>query len=371
VCRLPSVSEPKPLNPVERRHLEALSDEIGIMQHARGPRPDPLHGYCTDDVARALQVDLLQQRAIGWEPVAESAWRHLRFLEEAFDKTTGRFRNFRNIDGSWRAGVASEDSQGRAMLALGDTMGAAPDRTMAQRAGVLFAQALPMAKGVRALRARASVMLALDAAVRIESTQVTLAAYDELARRLTARFERAVTPTWPWPEGRVTYENALLPRALIAAGSWFGSASMLGIGVRTLDWLVAEQTAPAGHFSPIGNGWWARGGEKSRFDQQPIEATATLLAAETAFTATGDVTHQKVMERAYAWFLGGNDLGIDIAEPRRGAGYDGLTRDGINTNQGAESTLMWLMALEHIRAMRAGDSSGRALDASLVTASIG
>lgn len=359
-----------PLHPVVRSHIQAMSDEIGIMQHASGPRPDPLHGYCTDDVARALQVDLLHQREIGWEPVAESAWRNLRFLEEAFDKTPGRFRNFRNADGAWRAGVASEDSQARAMLALGDAM-AAPDDGMAQRARVLFAQALPMAKGVRALRARASVMLALDAAVRIESSQATVAAYDELARRLTARFERAVTPTWPWPETRVTYENALLPRALIAAGSWFGTASMVGIGVRTLDWLVEAQTAPAGHFSPIGNGWWAMDGDKSRFDQQPIEATATLLAAETAFTATGAVAYRNVMERAYAWFLGGNDLGIDVAEPDRGASHDGLTADGINANQGAESTLMWLMALERVRAIRPGEPSGRALDTTLVQTSVG
>ena len=182
-----------PLHPVVRSHIQAMSDEIGIMQHASGPRPDPLHGYCTDDVARALQVDLLHQREIGWEPVAESAWRNLRFLEEAFDKTPGRFRNFRNADGAWRAGVASEDSQARAMLALGDAM-AAPDDGMAQRARVLFAQALPMAKGVRALRARASVMLALDAAVRIESSQATVAAYDESGEALDSQVRASRDP---------------------------------------------------------------------------------------------------------------------------------------------------------------------------------
>ena len=256
------------------------------------------------------------------------------------------------------------------MLALGQTMAAAPDDTIAQRARVLFTQAAPAARDVRALRSRASVMLAMDAAVRIEKSPLTVAAYVDLAASLTTTFETASASRWPWPEARVTYENALVPRAFIAAGDWFGSPSMLATGVRTFDWLVTAQTTPAGHFSPIGNGWWSRGGDRSRFDQQPIEATATLLAAETALSATGDGTYRNVMEQAYAWFLGGNDLGVDIAEPSRGASYDGLTPDGVNANQGAESTLMWLMALETIRAMRESDPSGRAADVARLVTSI-
>jgi hypothetical protein len=129
---------------------------------------------------------------------------------------------------------------------------------------------------------------------------------------------------------------------------------MVAIGLQVLDWLILVQTAPAGHLSPIGNGWWPRGGVRSRFDQQPIEATALLLAAEAALEATGKQRYQAAMERAYAWFLGANDLGRRVVEPARGAGRDGLTADGVNTNEGAESTLMWLMALEHIRRLRSG-----------------
>jgi hypothetical protein len=127
---------------------------------------------------------------------------------------------------------------------------------------------------------------------------------------------------------------------------------MVTTGLGVLDWLIEHQVAPAGHLSPIGNGWWPRGGRKSTFDQQPIEATALLLAAEAAFDATSDRRYLVAMERSYAWFLGANDLGLDVAEADLGGGRDGLTPRGVNTNQGAESTLMWLMAVEHIRTIR-------------------
>src|SRR6187200_3237964 len=119
-----------PLFPISRVHIELMTDEIGIFQHAIGSRPDPAQGYCVDDVARSLQVDLLHGRELGWDAVAPSAWRSLRFLEDAFDRQSGRFRNFRRADGAWLDGPASEDSQGRAMLALGETVSSAGDREM-------------------------------------------------------------------------------------------------------------------------------------------------------------------------------------------------------------------------------------------------
>src|SRR3990172_1906436 len=164
--REPAPREPAPLYPVSRRHLEVLTDEVGIMQHAIGSRPNPAHGYCTDDVARALQVDLLHGRELGWAGVADSAWRNMRFLEEAFDVTVGVFRNFRRVDGSWHDGPGSEDCQGRAMLALGEAIAEAPDGGMIETAASLFAQALPAAQELAAPRARASALLRFDAAMR-------------------------------------------------------------------------------------------------------------------------------------------------------------------------------------------------------------
>lgn len=341
-----------PLHAVNRGHLEVLSDDIGVMQHAIGRRPDPAHGYCTDDVARALQVDLLHQRELGWPAVAESAWRNVRFVIEALDRSTGRFRNFRRVDGTWLDGPGSEDCHGRAMLALGETIVAAPDRDLAEVARRLFADALPAALRLGALRASASVLLGCDVAQRAAPTPATKVARRLLAERLRSSLDARPATGWPWPEPGLTYENAVLARALLVTGRDLDSELMVTSGIKLLDWLIDVQTGATGHFTPIGNGWWPAGGERSRFDQQPIEATSLLLAAESAFELTSDPAYLIAIERAYGWFLGANDVGMAVAVPERGASYDGLTATGVNANQGAESTLMWLMALEHVRAIR-------------------
>ena len=341
-----------PLHPVNRGHLDALSDAIGVMQHAIGSRPDPAHGYCTDDVARALQVDLLHQRSLGWSAVSETAWRNVRFLANALDHSTRRFRNFRRADGTWLEATGSEDSQGRAMLALAETMVLAPDGRLAVTAERLFFEALPATPGLRALRARSSLLLACHVAQQASPSRDAALAFRALAGRLRSTFGSSPPSEWPWPEQRLTYENALPVRALLVAGRFLGSRQTIEAGLQLVDWLVAAQTAPAGHLSPVGNGWWSRGGPRSQFDQQPIEATALLLAAETALELTDDPAYGVAIELAYGWFLGANDRGLAVAAPERGASHDGLTATGVNANQGAESTLMWLMALEHVRARR-------------------
>jgi len=349
------VSERAPLYPLSRLHLDVLTDAVGIMQHAIGSRPDPAHGYCVDDVARALQVDLLHGSVLGWAAVQESAWRGFRFLADAFDAPSGRFRNFRSVDGSWIGGLGSDDSYGRAMHALGDAIATAPDRDLVDAAAALFDRALPAARELAWPRAEASVILGCAAILGSRSGGLPAFTLTLLATRLHERFVRDATPEWPWPDAVVTYENALLPRALIVAGRILESEPMVDQGLRTLDWLIDAQTTPDGHLSPVGNGWWPRGGEMSQFDQQPIEATALLLAAEAAHAVTGDARYAAMMERCYGWFLGANDLGLCLADPGRGACFDGLTPAGVNTNEGAESTLMWLIAAEQIRSFRAGD----------------
>jgi hypothetical protein len=238
------------------------------------------------------------------------------------------------------------------MLALGETMAGVGDQAVADAARSLFERALPATRRSVAMRARASVLLGCDAAIEVAPTAPIVDAHRALADGLLATFASRGSTGWPWPERRLTYENALPVRALIVAGRRLGSGPMVEAGLATLDWLIAVQTAPDGHLSPIGNGWWAKGGERSRFDQQPIEATAIVLAAEAALAATGFERYAASMEQAYGWFLGANDLGVEIADPKRGAGRDGLTPHGANTNQGAESTLMWLTALEHLRVLR-------------------
>jgi hypothetical protein len=361
------VPEPAALHPVSRQHLDVLTDEIGIMQHAIGSLPDPAHGYCTDDVARALQVDLLHQRELGWAAVADSAWRNVRFLGEGFDETVGRFRNFRRVDGSWVEGPGSQDCHGRAMLALGDAIERAPDGSLVEFASLLFSEALLAAAGLTALRAQASVLLGCAAKLRAAPDSATVEACRQMGARFAARFQSGVTSAWPWPEPRLTYENALPARALIVAGQTLDSQRMIHTGLGVLDWLIEAQMTADGHLMPIGSGGWAHGEEKPRFDQQPIEATALLLAAESACTVNPDGRYRTAMERAYAWFLGQNVNGVNVADPHLGASYDGLTPGGVNTNQGAESTLMWLIAAEHVRASRDGYGPAAAPDELLVT----
>lgn len=341
------------LYPVSRQHLDLLSDGIGILQHAIGRRPDPTHGYCTDDVARALEVDLLHQLELGWPAVLDRARVNLRYLEDAFDEETGRFRNFRRFDGTWLDAIGSEDCHGRAILALGSVIAMGPDGSMTAAAESLVERAMPATEALTALRAVASSILGLDLVIGAGRKGPIRVAYRRLARRLHAAFDTA-DAAWPWPESTLTYENAVLARALIVAGQRLRFAEMTSTGLRALDWLIDAQTAPRGHLSPIGNHWWPRGGVRSRFDQQPIETTALLRAAGTAHAATGLPLYRRAMEQAYAWYLGANDLGVTLVDPPRGAGCDGLTKYGPNTNQGAESTLMWLIALENIRALRHG-----------------
>jgi hypothetical protein len=346
------VADPAPLHPVSREHLEALSDAIGIMQHAVGARPDPAHGYCTDDVARALRADLLHQRELGWAAVSASAHRHVSFLADAFLPSTGRFRNLRAVDGSWLDREGSEDCQGRALHALGETIRLAPDAGLVATASLLFERALPVVHELTAMRARASALLGCAAAVRGGMRGDAPATLGLLAAGLEAAFRSCPDSDWPWPEPVLTYENGLPVQALIVAGTQLGAGEMLDVGLRALDWLIASQTALAGHLSPVGNGWWPRDGVRSRFDQQPIEAASLLLAAQAAFEATGPARYRHAVEQAYGWFLGANDRGLPVAAPDRGACFDGLTPGGVNANQGAESTLAWLIALEHVRLLR-------------------
>jgi hypothetical protein len=352
------VAELLPLHPASRRHLEALSDATGIMQHAAGSRADAAHGYCTDDVARALRVDLLHAEELGWAAVAASARRHLSFLAEAFIPTAGRFRNFRAVDRSWLDDGGSQDCQGRAIQALGETILLAPDAGLVATASLLLGRALPAVEELTALRARSAALLGCAAAVRGGMRGEVESTLRRLAGHLGADFWACPDPTWPWPEPVLTYENGLPVQALIVAGVDLGSEELLDAGLRTLDWLIAAQTAPAGHLSPVGNRWWPRDGVRSRFDQQPIEATAFLLAAREAFTATGRVHYGRAVEQAYGWFLGANDHGISVAAAHLGACHDGLTRGGVNANQGAESTLVWLIALEQVRRLRANHPVG-------------
>lgn len=357
----PSSVPDRPLVPALRLHLDQLTGPFGIWQHAQGVEPDKAFGLCTDDVARALTVDVLHRRTLGWEAVSPTAHRSFEFLAAAFDPAVGSFRNFRNADGEWLDEVASQDSQGRALLALGTAARDAPEVALRVDAQSLFARALPGAGRLTSPRAMASAVLGCDAALSGGVAGETQRTFALLAGRLRSAFsELDLDGEWPWPEETLTYENALLPHALIVAGRRLGDARLRSVGLHVLDWLIAVQTSRRGVFTPIGShGWWSRGMIRSQFDQQPIEATAVILAAAAAHETTQDAGYLRSAEAAYGWYLGDNDAGLAVAEVLTGGCHDGLSEDQVNVNQGAESTLMWLTALETMRQLRTDAMAAR------------
>ena len=342
--------------PLARRHLDELRAPIGIYQFARGRVPDPAQGSCTDDVARMLRVDL---RHADLEPGAllATAVRHdLAILDAAFDPARGRFRNFRSADGSWIEDVGSEDAHGRAVQALGEAVARCRDAAPTKTARRLFAAALPAAGRLGWARPRAYAILGCVAALDDPASAAMAArCLHPMASELDRSIRRAAwaDPDWPWPEERCTYETGALPEALIAAGLALGRPATVDLGLEVLDWLVVAETTPGGWVRPIGNrGWWSRGSVPAEWDQQPIEPASIVSAAATAWDATHDDHWALTAERALGWFLGSNDRGATIADLPTGGCRDGLGPDGANTNQGAESTLAWLLSVERVRELR-------------------
>ena len=331
-------------------HLHVLTDSTGILQHARFDIPDRDHGYCTDDNARALIVMLQAEQVLTDEDQDRSVLSHLylSFLQHAFNSDNGRFRNFMGYDRQWREAEGSEDSHGRAMWALGQTVLDSPLQGMASAAMALFEQALPRAVEFESLRAMAYTLLGIEAYLRRfgGATEVRRA-HVTLAERLYAAFAaHAGDSEWPWPEDHLTYANALLPHALISAGARLDNDAMRDCGLRTLSWLFALQTDPKGHFVPVGNrGWYQRGGAMPRFDQQPIEVEHMTDGALEAYRLTGEERWLDEARRAFEWFLGRNDLGQPVCDHATGGCRDGLQPEGLNQNEGAESTLSWLHSL--------------------------
>jgi len=307
-------------------------------------------------------VDLLHRRTLGWEAVSASARRSLAFLVASLNQSTGSFRNFRNAAGSWLDDEGSQDTQGRALLAIALCGRDAPEVAMRLEAQALFQAVLPVTSRLTSPRAIASAILGCDAALAAGGvTGETERAFALLVRRLRAAFSSLdLDGDWPWPEETLTYENCLLPHALIVAGVRLGDARLRSVGLHVLDWLIEAQMTRRGTFTPVGNdGWWTHGSPRSQFDQQPIEATATILAAAAAYEATQDAGYARSAEAAYGWFLGDNDAGLAVAEVATGGCHDGLSADHVNVNEGAESTLMWLTALETIRQLRTHAMAGR------------
>jgi hypothetical protein len=339
---------------IDLRHVRALTDDTGILQHAVFSIPRYEDGYCLDDNARALLLMTLLEEAGSNDPVVVRALasRYLGFVNYAFDRSSGRFRNFLSYGRQWLEPHGSEDSQGRALWALGAVIGRASDPSRQSLAGELFHAALSSVTKFTSPRAWAYVLLGIEEYLRAfqgDSSIESLRA--ALTTRLFTLLQRSSGPDWSWFEDSVTYCNARLSQALIVSGARMHRADIVEDGLQSLEWLVSLQLSPEGDFAPIGsNGFLARGGEGAAFDQQPVEACTVTSACLTAYGLTDDARWMEHGARAFDWFLGQNALQQWLYDPATGGCRDGLHADRVNRNQGAEATLSFLLALCEMRA---------------------
>ncbi len=332
-------------------HLEAMTDGTGIFQHAVHTVPDRDHGYCVDDNARALLLAsaLASKGRSALPERMNSAF--ASFVHHAWNPDHQRFRNFMSFDRRWLEPQGSEDSHGRTLWALG--VASRDDASIPRRqwAADLFREALTTVEGFTSPRAWTFALLGLDAfcAVRIDddfAAQLRL----RLASRLIALLRQVEAPDWVWFEEGLSYDNARFCEALIRTGRATGVVGYTVEGLRTLDWLVARQTGHAGLFRPVGTtGFQDVRMAPRAFDQQPVEAAATIAACLVAWRATGDHRWQVDAACAFAWFLGANDLGEPLVDVATGSCKDGLHPDRVNENCGAESVVSYLLGLSDMQ----------------------
>jgi glycosyltransferase involved in cell wall biosynthesis len=345
-------------------HLRRMTDSTGIVEHALFVVPNYPEGYSTDDNARALIVTVLLEEFGATAPPgsADLASRYLAFLWLAFDANTKRFRNCLSYERQWQEQEGSEDSHGRALWGLGTVLGRSTNAGLRGAAGRMFELAVPVAVEFKSPRACAFALLGLlEYLEAFPGDRAALSASDSLASRLLNSYRSARSDDWKWFEKELAYSNARLPQALLRAGVRASNEEMVAAGLEALDWLVTIQRCDVkGHFVPVGSqGFFSKDGEKARFDQQPVEACGAVSACLQAYRATGKARWRKEAWSAMNWFLGDNDLQIALYDSATGGCRDGLHPDRANENQGAESTLSFLMALLEMRQLEEADGTNK------------
>ena len=342
---------------VKLDHLRRLTDDTGILQHAKFTVPDRKEGYCTDDNARGIITAMMAEQLLPLDPTLNIlASRYLSFLDYAFNERTQRFRNFMTYDRKWLEEQGSEDSHGRSVWGLGVALSLSTSEGQIALTLHLFQRALGVVESFTSPRAWAFSLVGMHAYLkRFAGDSRVKRIQETLVNRLAEMFKNSASSTWPWLEDSLHYCNAKIPHALLLSGRTTHRDDLVEVALRALDWLIKLQTSPQGHFVPIGsNGWYARGKTKARFDQQPVEAHAMIEACLEALKVTGDTRWLVSAQMCFDWFLGRNDLRLSLYDHATGGCRDGLQSEGVNQNEGAESTLAWLMSLLTMRAHLSG-----------------
>ncbi len=332
---------------VDLRHLRSLTDDTGLFQHAIYSTANRSHGYCTDDNARALLATAMYWQQTTDDTVLPLMQTYLAFLTHALNEENGRFRNFMDYSRNWMEDAGSEDSHGRAMWGLGVAAALSPAEPTVALATRLFKDSLPVTETFTSPRAWAFVIIGIHAYLRrFGGDSDARRTRAELAERLANLFTQNMSHEWPWCEDILAYANAKLPHALLMAGKWLNRNDWIDLGKRSLQWLLDVQTTEDGMLSIVGtDGWMHRDGRRAQYDQQAIDVHALLDACVEAYHVTREEHWIGQAQKVFNWFLGANDLRTPVCEFATGGCHDGLHADRVNANQGAESTLAWLMSL--------------------------
>ena len=343
--RLAAVAPAMPVLKPDFSAVERMSDSTGMLQHSIYSVPDRRHGYCIDDNARAMILvtkmrDLDEAQADKWLTIYAS------FLQYAWNPEERRFRNFMNFDRTWCEEYGSEDSNGRTLWALGIAARDAQLRKHRDWAIALFDATASLALELGSPRAHAFAMLGAVAVLEAyPGHAMARTILERFSEELLALLAEARRPEWQWFEIVLAYDNARLPEAMIRAGHALGRDDVVSCGLETLSWIVGQQTSPEGRFRAVGTESFGRVyADPLPFDQQPLEAQATVDACAAAFEVTRDARWLEEAQRAYRWYLGQNDLDLPLATQADGGCFDGLMPNGLNRNQGAESILALQMA---------------------------
>ena len=331
------------------RHLQRMTDDTSLFEHAIGSLPHRALGYCTDDAGRGLAVAVRSDDAAA-EELAE---RWLAFLVQAHDGD-GRFRLRMGFDRRWTDDPSSDDACGRAIFGIGVAAASSPWPHIGREARRLFELVSPF----RSVHPRATAHAVVGAA-ELAAADAGCASARSLVHDGLASLPRGTDDeAWPWPEPRLAYGNALLPEALIAGGRAIGDDAAVDEGLRLLRWLVAAETL-GDHFSFTPAAGRGPGDARPAFDQQPIEAGALADACARAFAVTHDDAWLEPLRSCARWFDGLNDVGVAMFDPETGGGFDGLEPAGVNQNQGAESTIAFVSTMQHASIVERGSNVGQ------------
>lgn len=352
---LKTLEEQKRQLPIIRLdHLARMSDTTGMLQHAIFTIPRFEDGYCTDDNARALLLSvLLEEIGLATPQLRSLSKSYAAFLAHAFDPDAKRFRNSMAFDRHWLEDVGSEDCHARALWSLGTVAARSKQQDFRIWASQLFEEALPAVMAFVSPRALAFSLLGIhEYLAKMSGDRPVTQIRNALTRRLIRHYARTVSQDWQWFEDVVTYDNATICHALILSGESMPDEEAIDIGLQSLRWLLGVESADEGYFRPVGShGWYSRGGVCAQFDQQPISVYATMSACLEAYRVSKRPSWLSKARMAFEWFLGSNDLGLAVYDPKTGGCRDGLHVDRLNLNQGAESTLAWLLALAEMHHM--------------------